>query len=127
VNSAGTASSALVLTMVAVGAAAGVSIRSDGEYVPPLSAVHRDPPGPAQIELVDAATASVPGRAPAPVPPAIPLLGVDVASAISDPCGDGATSGTLVSVNVVCAFVSRTIQHEMEFALLLLGTEYSAG
>lgn len=125
-DSAGTATSAVVLTIVAVGAAAGVSVRSDGEYVPPLRVVHRDPPGPAQIELAEAATASVPGQAPAPAPPEIPLLDVDVAGAISHPCGEGATSGTLVAADVVCEFVSQTIQHQTDFARLLLGSKYPA-
>ena len=101
-DSAGTASSAMVLTIVAVGAAAGVSVRSDSEYVPPMRVVHREPPGPAQIELAESARASVRAPAPAPAPSEVALLGVDVASSTSDPCGDRSTSRTFTPVNVVC-------------------------
>lgn len=123
-DSAGTASSAMVLTIVALGATAGVSVRSDSEYVPPMRVVHREPPGPAQIELAESARASVRAPAPGPAPSEVALLGVDVASSTSDPCGDRSTSSAFTPVDVVCEFASRSIRPRSEFAQLLLGGDY---
>lgn len=96
-NSSGVASSAVLLTVVAVGAAAGVTVRPESEFVPPISAVHREPPGPAQIELAEAAPTAA---APLPAPPPqqdVALFGVDVASAISNACGEASTADAFIA------------------------------
>lgn len=109
-SSSGTASSAVLLTVVAVGAAAGVAVRPNSEFVPPISTVHREAPGPAQIELVEAAAAGV-SQLAAPAPPQeVTPFGVDVSSAISAACGEAKTADMLIAEAVVCDLIPQALQ-----------------
>ncbi len=112
-NSSGIASSAVLLAVVAVGAAAGVAVRPEGDFVPPLAAVHRQPPGPAQIELAEAAAPSVVSEVAEAAPKqGISLFGVDVASAVSGACSETMTTAdVLVPDAVVCELMSQALKY----------------
>ena len=129
------ASSAVLLTIVALGAAAGVAMRSEPELSPPR-VVHRDPPGPAQIELAEAAQVE-PAEA-AQVEPAdvdspvaasavsepVALFGVDLAHAISVACGDTSDSDAFAPESVVCELAAQAAKRipkaHSEFVSLLV-------
>ena len=130
-NSSGMASSAVLLAVLAVGAAAGFAVHPDSEVVPPRRVVPREPPGPAQIELAENAAVSVAAPAPAPAPPEeLALFAVGAASAISDACSDAAGAQTFTPEAMVCALMSQAVKHIPEvgadFVPLLLGDDLPA-
>jgi len=119
-DSSGMASSAVLLTVIAVGAAASVGLHSEPEQAAPMRVVHRGPPGPAQIELAEAGSTASAKAVPQPVA----LFGVDVARAISVACGDSGDSETFTPEGVVCALAAQTLRRvpkvHSEYVSLLL-------
>ena len=121
VDTSGTASAAVLLAIVALGATAGVAVRSEPEDVSPPRVFHRDPPGPAQIELAEA---GLPVSPPATAPDPAGLFGVDVASSISVACGGPGSPAPFTPESVVCELAAHAVKHipnvQSELVTLLL-------
>jgi hypothetical protein len=118
------ASSAVLMTVVAMGAAAGIVVDSGSEDIVRTRVVHRGPPGPAQIELAEAGTLPVADVAPEPPVPA--LFGVDAATAVSVACGSTTTRPSFTPESVVCELADQAMERipkvEADYLALLLPT-----
>jgi len=119
----GMASPALLLTIVALGAAAGLTVDTESEhrYLAPKLVTHRGPPGPAQIELDE----SVAPAKTAPDEPAVALFGVGVEKAISSLCENALATEVTDLENVACAISAQALKpvpKGSDYLSLLLAT-----
>jgi hypothetical protein len=121
-NSSGMASSAVLMTVVAMGAAAGIVVDSGSEDIVRTRVVHRGPPGPAQIELAEAETLPVADVATGP----LALFGVDAATAVSVACGSTTTRPSFTPERVVCELADQAMERipkvDADYLALLLPT-----
>lgn len=106
----GITSTALIASVVAVGATVGSLVVSE-DPVDPMPVFHRDLPGPAQIELTDINTVSASPHVAEDAPPAFALFGVDLTTAVSDTCADATTPGAhQIPDDIVCAFTNSVMK-----------------
>lgn len=123
----GTATTTVLVTIVALGAAADLAMGPEHRYVPPGQVTHRGPPGPAQVEMAESAPLSTPSAVPATAEPALAILGVDASKAISSLC-EGAPSAEAFGPEIlVCELASKAVnpipKTGSEYLSLLLVTD----
>ena len=114
------ASSAVLLTVVAVGGAAGIALDSGSEDIVQTRVVHRGPPGPAQIELAEAEASPAVNAAPE----SLSLFGVDAATAISVACESTKPPASFTPESVMCELATQAAKRitkvDADYMALLL-------
>ena len=123
----GMASPAVLMAIVALGAAVGLAAKPETGYGAQARVTHRGPPGAAQIELAESAPLSTtPTVNAAPDEPALALLGVGISKAVSSLCDSALAAEAANPENVVCELSSpalkRTPDAGTDYLSLLLAT-----
>jgi hypothetical protein len=112
----GTATTTVLMTIVALGAAADIAMEPEHRYAPPAQVTHRGPPGPAQIELAESEPLPTASVVPKPDEQALALLGMDAPKAISSSCDADSGDEALGPEILVCGLAGS------EYLSLLLDT-----
>jgi len=104
-----------------------MAVRPGDEYVPRPPVFHRGPPGPAQVELLEATPSFGTTTPTEPTAAAIPILDVDVTKAVSNVCGEIKDTGAATLEGLGCELASQVAEHipiaASQLGALLLGED----